>query len=61
MIQQMTKAFYFSKQYAEKKFKEYKQVEAKQDVDFDEAALNAIESVKDRGKKIKIVKKSSRK
>ena len=35
---------------AEKKFKEYKQVEAKQDVDFDEAALNAIESVKGRDK-----------
>ena len=51
MIQQMTKAFYFSKQYAEKKFKEYKQVEAKQDVDFDEAALKAIESVKSRNKK----------
>jgi len=46
---------------AEKKFEKYKQVEAKQDVDFDEAALNAIESVKGRGKKIKIVKKSSRK
>jgi len=39
---------------AEKKFDEYKQVEAKQDVDFDEVALNAIESVKSRNKKIKI-------
>ena len=35
---------------AEKNFDEYKQVEAKQDVDFDEAALNAIESVKGRDK-----------
>lgn len=35
---------------AEKKFEEYKQVEAKQDVDFDEIALKAIESVKGRDK-----------
>jgi len=35
---------------AEKKFDEYKQVEAKQDVDFDEAALKAIESAKGRDK-----------
>lgn len=34
---------------AEKKFDEYKQVEARQDVDFDEAILKAIESVKSRG------------
>ncbi|MEK9143318.1 MAG: virulence RhuM family protein [Patescibacteria group bacterium] len=38
------------KEIAEKKFDEYKQVEAKQDVDFDEAALDAIESVKGRKK-----------
>ena len=44
------------KEIAEKKFEDYKQVEAKQDVDFDEAALKAIESVKGRNKKIKIVK-----
>jgi len=35
---------------AEKKFDEYKQVEAKQDVDFDEAVLKAIESAKVRDK-----------
>ena len=35
---------------AEQKFDEYKQDEAKQDVDFDEAVLNAIESAKGRGK-----------
>jgi len=49
------------KEIAEKKFDEYKKVEAKQDIDFDEAALSAIESAKGRGKKIKIVKNSSRK
>lgn len=38
------------KEIAEKKFEEYKQVEAKQDVDFDEVALNAIKSVKGRNK-----------
>ena len=38
------------KEVAEKKFEEYKQVEAKQDVDFDKVALNAIESVKSRDK-----------
>ncbi len=34
------------KEIAEKKFDEYKQIEAKQDVDFDEVALKAIESSK---------------
>ena len=38
------------KEIAEKKFDEYKQMEAKQDVDFDEAILKAIESVKGRHK-----------
>jgi hypothetical protein len=38
------------KEIAEKKFEEYKQVEAKQDVDFDEVALNAIKSAKGRGR-----------
>ncbi len=37
------------KEIAEKKFEEYKQIEARQDVDFDEAILKAIESVKSRG------------
>lgn len=36
------------KEIAEKKFEEYKQIEAKQDVDFDEVALKAIESAKNR-------------
>jgi hypothetical protein len=36
---------------AEKKFDEYKQIEANQDIDFDEAALSAIESAKGRDKK----------
>ena len=36
------------KEIAEKKFEEYKQIEAKQDVDFDEAALKAIEGAKNR-------------
>ena len=35
---------------AEKKFVEYKQIEAKQDLDFDEVALKAIEDVKSRNK-----------
>src|SRR3989344_5873362 len=39
---------------AEKKFRKYKQVEAKQDVDFDKVALNAIESAKSRRKKIAV-------
>ncbi|MFA6554750.1 MAG: virulence RhuM family protein [Candidatus Paceibacterota bacterium] len=38
---------------AEKKFDEYKHIEAKQDVDFDEVALKAIESVEGRSKKAK--------
>ena len=41
------------KDVAEKKFDEYKQIEAKQDVDFDEAVLKAIEDVKRRGQKPK--------
>jgi len=40
------------KEIAEKKFDEYKQIEAKQDVDFDEVALNALKMAKNR-KKIK--------
>jgi hypothetical protein len=36
------------KEIAERKFDEYKQIEAKQDVDFDEVALKAIESTKHR-------------
>ena len=39
------------KEIAEKKFDEYKQIEAKQDVDFDEVALKAIESAKGKHKK----------
>lgn len=39
------------KEIAEKKFDEYKQVEAKEDTDFDEEALKAIESAKSRAKK----------
>ena len=35
---------------ADKKFEEYKQVEAKQDVDFDEVVLKVIESAKGRDK-----------
>lgn len=43
------------KDLAEKKFDEYKQIEAKQDFDFDEVALKAIESAKGKKKnKIKI-------
>ncbi|MEK7644846.1 MAG: hypothetical protein AAB391_00780 [Patescibacteria group bacterium] len=39
------------KEIAEKKFEEHKQVAAKQDVDFDEVALKAIEGAKlSRGK-----------
>jgi hypothetical protein len=38
------------KEIAEKKFDQYKQIEAKQDVDFDEVALKAIESAKGRGR-----------
>lgn len=37
------------KEIVEKKFDEHKQVEAREDVGFDEAALRAIESVKGRG------------
>ena len=36
---------------AENKFDEYKQTEAKQDVDFDEVALKVIKSIKKRGNK----------
>jgi len=36
------------KEIAEKKFNKYKQSEAKRDVDFDEVALNALESVKNK-------------
>jgi len=39
---------------AEKKFDEYKSIEARQDVDFDEIALSAIESVKNSGR-VKII------
>lgn len=39
---------------AEKKFEEYKKIEAKQDTDFDEIALKAIETVKNRRKQSKI-------
>lgn len=35
------------KEIAEKKFDEYKKVEAKQDVDFDEVALRVIENAID--------------
>jgi hypothetical protein len=35
---------------AENKFTEYKQIEAKQDVDFDEIALNALEGAKKKSK-----------
>ncbi len=38
---------------AEKKFDTYKQIEATQDVDFDEVALKAIENAKSRRKKLK--------
>jgi hypothetical protein len=38
------------KEIAEKKFDEYKQIEAKQDVDFDTVALKVLEEVKDRKK-----------
>jgi hypothetical protein len=41
------------KEIAESKFTEYKQLEAKQDVDFDEVALKAIESMNNRGKRSK--------
>ena len=36
---------------ADRKFNEYKQIEAKQDVDFDEVAKTALESAKSRNKK----------
>ncbi|PIV71060.1 hydroxyacid dehydrogenase, partial [Candidatus Roizmanbacteria bacterium CG17_big_fil_post_rev_8_21_14_2_50_39_7] len=39
------------KEIAEKKFDEYKQGEATQDVDFDEVALQALESAKNKLKK----------
>ena len=39
------------KEIAEKKFDEYKKVEAGRDVDFDEVALKAIESIKNRDNK----------
>lgn len=39
------------KEIAEKKFDEYKKIEAKQDIDFDEIALKALEGVKKRHKK----------
>jgi len=42
---------------AEKEFSEYKQIEAKQDIDFDEVALKAIESAKSRNKIKKIFEK----
>ncbi len=45
------------KELAEKKFEEYKQIEARQDVDFDEVALKVIEDVKSR----KLVSKSKKK
>ncbi|MFA6294796.1 MAG: virulence RhuM family protein [Candidatus Paceibacterota bacterium] len=45
------------KEIAEKKFDEYKQIEAKQDVDFDEVALKAIESVKVRKSSSKKIRK----
>lgn len=38
------------KEFAEKKFDEYKQIEAKQDVNFDEVALKVLEGVKGRKK-----------
>jgi hypothetical protein len=41
------------KEIAEKKFEEYKQIEAKQDVDFDEAALKVLEGAKSKGKKLR--------
>lgn len=41
------------KEIAEKKFDEYKKIEAKQDFDFDEIALSAIEGAKNRSKKLK--------
>ena len=41
------------KEVAERKFEEYKRIEAKKDIDFDEVALKAIESAKSRIKKIK--------
>ena len=37
---------------AEKKFDQYKQIEAQQDVDFDEVASKAINDAKGRGKKL---------
>jgi len=46
------------KEIAEKKFEEYKQIEAKQDVDFDEVALKAIESAKNRKLSLKNRKKN---
>lgn len=44
------------KEIAEKKFDEYKQIEAKQDLDFDEIALKAIEGAKGINKQNKILK-----
>lgn len=37
---------------AEQKFDQYKQIEAQQDVDFDEVALQAIKDAKNHGKKL---------
>lgn len=45
------------KELAEKKFEEYKQIEALQDVDFDEVALKVLGDVKSR----KLVSKSKKK
>ncbi len=41
------------KEIPEKKFNEYKRIEAKQDIDFDEVALKAIRSLKGKRKKTK--------
>ena len=38
------------KEIPEKKFNEYKRIEAKQDIDFDEVALKAIRSLKGKRK-----------
>jgi hypothetical protein len=46
------------KEIAEKKFDEYKQIEAKQDIDFDEVALKAIEGAKSRKPALKNRKKN---
>lgn len=42
------------KEIAERKFDEYKQIEAKQDIDFDETALRVIESINKRKKKASV-------